>query len=192
MNVLLVSEGEHELRGALEALVRKLVLQPVECDPKKVTDREFRVHPGKGRGFFKKALRCMQWAKEHQYEGVVLVVDRDGDTSRSRQFDEAQESPLPEIRRALGVAVETFDAWMLADEQALSYVLGSTIQRLPDPEGMKEPKAVCTNLRDAARLSLGLADLYHVLAGAIQVAVLENRCPQGFGVFAQRVRQLNG
>ncbi|MDQ3440346.1 MAG: hypothetical protein M3478_08365 [Planctomycetota bacterium] len=74
------------------------------------------------------------------------------------------------IPRAMGVAVLTFDAWMLADEQALTMVLSRPIQRQPDPERIGDAKGSCIALRDESGSELGLAELYAELATVIKTS----------------------
>ena len=64
MRVLVVSEGEHELEGALNALVRRTAGKDFEFEAKTVRDPELRSHHGKGDGFFKKAVRALLFAEE--------------------------------------------------------------------------------------------------------------------------------
>ncbi|MDB5293218.1 MAG: hypothetical protein JWL69_4459 [Phycisphaerales bacterium] len=191
MKVLLVSEGKHELAGALETLARRLVPRPFDCDLKNIRDPLLHTHPGKGPGYFKKALRCVRYAHEQGYDAIVLVIDQDDDVDRRRHLTDAQNhTEVTTLARALGVAVRTFDAWMLADEQALSKVLGKTIHRLPDPETTRDAKQVCINLRGAPGGTAGLAEMYGEIAVHVNLTVLEQRCPTGFGTFADRVRTL--
>jgi hypothetical protein len=88
-----------------------------------------------------------------------------------------------------GVAICTFDAWMLADEQALRIALATAVQRQKSPEMIKDPKRICQALRNQSRFA-GLPDLYAAVADAIDVETLIDRCPKGFAPFAQRARQL--
>ena len=90
----------------------------------------------------------------------------------------------------MGVAVLTFDAWMLADEQALTMVLSRPIQRQPDPERIGDAKGSCIALRDESGSELGLAELYAELATVINLDVLQSRCPLGFAPFAERTRRM--
>lgn len=86
----------------------------------------------------------------------------------------------------------TFDAWMLADETALSAVLSRQVPREPDPERVKDAKRVCTALRDEAGTDMSLAELYAALAERIDLDVLVGRCPLGFEPFAGRLRAMAG
>ena len=197
MRVLIVSEGKHELgdegvTGALETLVRRVIDGPCDCDVRRVKDRVLHgsVH-GKGGGLFKKAIRWVLYANQNGYDGIVLVIDQDGDPQREQQLADAQAhlklTPLP---RALGVAIMTFDAWMLADESALSAVLGHHVDRQPDPETMRDAKGTCNRLRDQSESTVGLTHLYSEIANKVDLSTLAERCPRGFGPFAERLRQM--
>jgi len=195
VRLLIVSEGKHELgtperAGALETLVRRLIGHPCACDVLKVSDPALRGRfHGTGPGYFKKALRCVLHGAENGYDGVVLVIDQDDQPERRRQLADAQDhvtlAALP-----MGVAVVTFDAWMLADERALSNVLGHPVQRQPDPETIRDAKAACAALRDLARSDLSISGLYAELAEVIDLIALTDRCAVGFAPFAARVRQM--
>lgn len=191
MKLLIISEGKHELSGALETIVRRLTGIVEDVDLLKVSDPALRVHPAKGPGYFKKAVRCLLYASEHGYDALVLLIDQDDQIERRQQLSEAQDHlGLSTIPRAMGVAVLTFDAWMLADEQALSTVLSNPIQRQPDPERTGNAKGNCTALRDASGSGLSLTALYAALAEVINFDVLASRCPVGFEPFAQRARRM--
>lgn len=189
MKLLIVSEGKHELTGALETLVRRLTGIADGFDVLKVSDPALRVHHAKGPGYFKKAVRCLLYAFQNGYDALVLLIGQDDQPDRRRQLSDAQdELRLTALPRAMGVAVITFDAWMLADEQALSAVLTQPVPRQPDPERVRDAKSACTAIRDAARSELSLTALYTALAEVINLAALESRCPLGFEPFASRLR----
>jgi hypothetical protein len=146
---------------------------------------------GKGRGYFKRALRWMRQATRDGFDALVLLIDEDGDPDRIGQIAEAQEHwSMSDIPRALGVAIRTFDAWFLADEQAITAVLGGPVQRQPDPEREQTPKDRCRSLVDNAGSGVALRDLYRELSEQIDLTKLEARCPRGFAPFAARVRDL--
>lgn len=88
------------------------------------------------------------------------------------------------------VAVRTFDAWMLADEAALTVVLSQQVNQQPVPERLPRPKTVCADILKAAGSSMPLSDLYAAVAAEADLDVLETRCPRGFAPFAARVREL--
>jgi hypothetical protein len=190
MKVLLVAEGKHELGGALETLVRRLSPLALEVEHDRVSNDKIHAHHGKGQGFFKRAVRWILEARKRGYEALVLVVDEDGHRERVKELDDAQEYSGIEFRRALGIAIRTFDAWMLADEEALTSVLEYPVQRQPSPETVRDPKEVCKQLLAASTIGIPQAEMYNRLAQAITFRLLKERCAKGFAPFAERVRSL--
>ncbi|MCZ6680318.1 MAG: hypothetical protein O7E52_24065 [Candidatus Poribacteria bacterium] len=196
MKVLLVSEGKHELgtherQGALEVLVRRLHQNVQQCVPDKVSRNDIHAHHGKGQGYFKKALRWMMEAKKCEYDALILVIDQDTHPERVRELTEAQgEYVLASLPRALGVAILTFDAWMLADEQALTRALGYTVHPQRNPEITRDAKGVCAQLLTDSKGEMSQSELYSAVAGQAAIGTMENRCRKGFAPFAERVRAL--
>jgi hypothetical protein len=191
--MLLVSEGIHEEAGALENLVRRVVEREItSCEYRIVKDSSFRLHRGKGPGNYKRAISWMLQARREGFDALVMVIDRDRDNRRILEFEDAQNEQLltAGIRRSLGIAIRSFDAWMLADETALSVTLQCPIQRQPSPEENPDPKASCKSLRDSSPEEISLRDLYAKLGLCIDLQCLSDRCPKGFGVFAARLRSL--
>ena len=194
MNVLIVAEGKHELGGSLETLVRRLLPFDLTITFDDVRGHVPKLHPIKG-GFDyeKKALQWVMLADKRGFDAIVLLVDEDDQSERIKGFRRAQEQMAPPttLPRALGVAVHTYDAWMLADEKALSDVLSRVIQCQPAPETIRDPKSVCQQLRDdSPDCELGLAEMYARVAEKTRLEILEQRCPSGFRPFAERVRAL--
>lgn len=139
MRVLVVVEGKHESDGAVRALIKQLRHDLIDLEFDKLANATTRVH-GTGRGYFKKAIGWMREARKRGFGAVILLVDRDQVGERLNEITDAQNhTSICDIPRALGVAVEAFDAWMLADQQALSGVLGVNIQTQPDPESIAHP-----------------------------------------------------
>ena len=198
MRILIVSEGVHELGddnldGALVTLSSRLLNENVSFERKKVSSPEVRQHTQQGKGgrYEKRALGWIRLAEREDYDAIILVIDQDGEEERKQQFDRAQEDRrLSLLPRALGVAIKTFDAWMLADEQALSEVLETHIDPLPNPESEGAPKGKCESLRNEARSQLSPREMYAAIAERTVMEKLEDRCPRGFAPFAQRVRAL--
>ena len=191
MRTLIVAEGKHEHGGALNTLVCRLAApRELECDQERLARNDIHAHHGKGQGYFKKAVRWMLEAQKQPYEAIVLVVDEDGKSQRRDEIDKAQASGLASIHRALGVAIRKFDAWMLADEQALTGALEITIDRQPDPEGIDDPKTHCQQLLRGNDCTMSQTQLYSRMADLVDLERVAQRCPMGFRPFAQRVREL--
>lgn len=205
MRILLVSEGAHELGAwdpwgkpvgpsALENFCRRLLSHDAEFVRMKVSDPAVRTHGSAGRagGYERRVWMWLNRAEREGFDALVLVIDQDNpDERRQEQLDRAQEDARFPIRRALGVAIRTFDAWMLADEQALSTAAGYRVPRQRDPERASDPKSICRQLREAGTRTEGpTSDFYALLAEQVELGLVEQRCPRGFRPFAERVRKL--
>ena len=192
MKVLIVGEGKHELGGALETLVRRLMDRDIQCDVEPVKRNDIHAHHGRGQGYFKKALRWVLEARRRNYDAVVLLIDEDGKAERVRELTQAQEDvSVTAMPRALGVAIRTFDAWMLADESTLGNVLGLKVGQQRKPESLTDPKAVFRKLLDCSVQQLDQATLYRDIMVQVDLALLSTRCPRGFASFAGRVKRLS-
>ena len=191
MRALLVSEGKHEEGGALETLVCRVATVPLELTFRRSNDSRIRTHRGKGAGMFKRALAWMREAQRKGCDAIILVIDEDGHRDRRGQFDEAQDSEYFSVKRALGIAVRTFDAWMIADEKALSTVIGANVDRQSDPERNTAPKETCAGILTAHDSPMSQTEFYAGLAEVIDIDLLEDRCPKGFAPFAARLRGLH-
>ncbi len=190
MRALLVSEGKHEQSGALQNLVTRLAQANIDFELDRVSRSNIHAHHGKGSRYFKRAVRWLMEAKKRGVDALIMVIDEDGQRDRVIEFDRAQQFERVALRRALGVAIRTFDAWMLADEQALTSVLGCQVPRQPSPEEIEKPKETCKALHEASQNRAALRDIYSLVAKAANIQVLEERCPRGFAPFASRVRGL--
>ncbi len=190
MRVLVVSEGKHEQSGALENLLRRLGGGGTVFDIDRVSSDRIRIHvvPGKGKPLFKRALRWLLEAEKRGLDALVLLIDQDGERERCRQIADAQDNEkLSHLPRAMGVAIETFDAWMLADEEALTMVLGHTVLTQPEPETIRDPKGVCAGLLGK---EMAQREMYAQIADKIDIVELSSRCPKGFKPFAEHVRRM--
>ncbi len=186
MRVLVVGEGDHE-EQALPILVKQLncSIQDAAFDRIKNTRH---IH-GKGSRILKKAVGWSIEAQSRGFDALVLLMDEDGDADRRRAIEEAQASHLHPIPHACGIAIRTFDAWFLADQLAVSRVLGRTVQRQADPEDVRNPKGQCTALIAVGEIAT-LAEFYRLVAHEMDLAAVGERCPHGFRPFAERVAGL--
>lgn len=190
MKALIVCEGRHESGGALAVLVRRLAGPGLEYATDRVSRADIHAHHGKGGGYKKRAIRWLLEAQKRGFDALIFLIDQDHRPERRQQIDDAQEQELGAARRALGVAVKTFDAWMLADEKALTRVLNCPVLRQPSPETIDDPKKVCADLLSTGGGNMNQSEMYAALMEAIDIATLEARCPLGFAPFAERVRRL--
>jgi uncharacterized protein DUF4276 len=190
MKVLVVAEGKHEQSGALGNFLQRLGGDDAVFEFDRVANNRIRAFHGKGDGFFKRSVRWLLEAQKRGFDALILLIDEDGDRKRVDQMARAQNFTRWQFQRALGVAVRTFDAWMLADETALASVLGHPVDRQRDPETIHDPKQVCAGLLETSRNPLGQAEMYARVAQEANIEVIEERCPRGFVPFASRVRAI--
>lgn len=196
-SVLIVAEGEHELSGgtadaALPILVRRLLGEGVDLRPtsKRIRELSGHTHSGRGNPLARKFIGIMRLAEREGYDAVVILIDQDDDRSRHQAATVAQETAYTSFPRAVGIAVRTFDAWFLADHTALSNVFCTSISMQPDPEATSHPKHMVMGFNDTNGGDSRLRDLYSMMAAVVDLRMLKERCPQGFGVFADRVAAL--
>ncbi|MGN6368253.1 MAG: DUF4276 family protein [Phycisphaerae bacterium] len=193
MRILLVAEGQHEFHGALECLIRRL-LPPgttlTQVEKIKMSDATIGHVSGRGNRLTKRILFAMRHAIQLRCDALVLLIDEDGDRDRRPCILEAQESTAFPIQRAIGIAVQAFDAWMLADETAISVVLRKTIGCQPAPEEITRPKDKFAELLRESGSGLRFHEAYAQIAENARMEILLDRCPSGFAPFAKRISQL--
>ena len=202
LKVLLVAEGEHERFGALENLVRRLGGNDASFTPARASDNSVQGVHGEGKGeggHTKRALAWLRKAWKDHYDALIYLIDDDDKRHEKRndQIRKAQEFreldvPASHKPRAMGVAIKMFDAWMLADEEALTEVLGCSITKQRDPETIDEPKKECTRLLANGANKMAQREMYEKVALRLDIKVLTKRCPKGFKPFAERVRKMFG
>ncbi len=199
MKILLVAEGEHELHpheenSALAEIVRQLLPSVSQIDRKKMIDpavQQMPVH-GKKRAHQKRLMMWIRWAEKQGYDAIIAVVDEDGKADRKKAVDDLQESTFSAMPRAVGLAIRMFDAWMLADERALTAVLGGTVRRQKTPEEIKRPKEEFDRLLNASQNSLSQREAYLQVAQQLSLDNVAERCPKGFAPFKRHIEQLRG
>lgn len=89
---------------------------------------------------------------------------------------------------AVGQAVESFDAWMIADHRAVTGAGGNTHGLTGKPESEKKPKACAGKAFNCHPDGRGLGPYYHEVAANARIETLKEVCPKGFKPFADDVR----
>lgn len=214
MKWLLVAEGPHEVAqfneryrfdpatgeeqyGALRALIERILDGKVALPPpeiRRISDVNVATIRGRGKGYLPRLMAWLRWAeRENRFDFVVIVFDEDNVLERRKAAENAQENLVQAaIPRAIGVAIRTFDAWMLADQKALQSVLGTNVDFISRPEDEEDPKSCCKQLARTAGYEGATRDLYLKLITDhnLSIETLEKLCPKGFQPFAERVRKL--
>jgi hypothetical protein len=200
--ILVVAEGEHELadfseNGSLIILLRRILADfsfRAECRPIKSFNRRVHVRDdrrARGDRHARKLIAILDEAEKGRFDAVCILFDRDGDKSRELAATTAQETNYVAIPRAVGVAVESYDAWYLADELALTTELKVNVDRQSDPEVEKSPKDKVRRLLQAHNYPVSQREFYSAIAASISLQLLINRCPAGFAVFHERVKSIS-
>jgi hypothetical protein len=198
MKILLVSEGKHEIgadaeSSALAGLVCRIIGDNHEFTLEPVSNRKFKIHKprGKSADYEKRALACVRYAEREGFEALILVVDEDGDIDREAGITNSQNYEGFRLPRALGLAIHSFDAWMLADHVAMSKVVDRTINLQKQPETIKDPKSQCTKILAEAECAQALSEVYRQIVAIVDLVRLTERCPKGYAPFQSRVRALS-
>jgi len=163
------------------------------CTRRKVSDRVVQqvAFHGKSANYEKRLLLWLRYAEREGFNGLVLVVDEDGEADRRKGINKAQShTKFSTLPRAFGLAVRSFDAWMLADEQALTHVLEKTIDCSRDPEEIPDPKNDCKTLLDTQSQPFSQTDFYTKIAEVADLDKIARRCPKGFASFRAAVENI--
>jgi hypothetical protein len=132
--------------------------------------------------------QLLTWLRpDMQPDLAVVIVDADGDSRRKPMLDEAVNKVR--VNRVVAVAVQEFEAWLIADEAAVAAVLGQRLSRSKAPEQMarREAKEL---LKDWLAMSVqsGAAawELRRRIADRADLAVIAERCP-AFAAFRKEL-----
>jgi hypothetical protein len=155
-----------------------------------------------GKGYAAKAQVAITEAHRQGLDGVAIAVDRDGrrGTERLKLLRQGRDAATAKaaMPAAVGVAIETIEAWLLADEPAIGRALRFEKPPPcgPDPESLDgkpstddHPKVRLAHhlAMDADRARANQARL-EAIAEEADVAEIERRCVKGFKPFAEEVR----
>ena len=201
--IFLVGEGPHELGPPpygpavmrelppLARLVHRLLGEPDNIWFRCATGKEIpNVHRGKMASRHGKKVYSAAWyAHRRKWTAVVVVIDREGrrNADRLSAMKEGRDELAPPFPCALGMAVEAFDAWMIADLDAIEAAGGDRGQAPGRSESLSCPKDAADVVFATAGGS-GLGPRYAIVAKHVDLSLLEKACPKGFKPFAEEVR----
>lgn len=203
--VVVFGEGPHELGNildqslsqdqlpALPQLIHRLLDSPSSVEYTCHNFKNVRPVHKRGHKFGRKVIRAVRQARRDGFTAVAIVIDRDRKPDRGRigalrdgrdAVDGLEYPPC-----AVGCAVETFDAWMIADGKAIKQAGGAGNHKNPESldgkEGQgKHPKDIAARLFGGRR---SLSSKYAAIADNVDIKLLEKACPKGFKHFAEEV-----
>jgi hypothetical protein len=201
-------QSEEPKEGAVRVFVRRLL---EEKFGREVSDWEIessvlpRAHDRSDSvsGYERKVYLAIIGAAADDCSSVAVVIDRDRTESgvrlkalrSGRSLTEEKGEPLA-YKTALGVAIETVEAWLLADEKALNEALSPSppVQGLPAPEGLDGAPGTANHPKQmfrafVKRATKDVAAPYDEVAQRVRIDFLEQRCKEGFAPFAEEVRE---
>ncbi len=147
----------------------------------------------RGQGFLRDLPGLAGALSDERADLVVIVMDAHGRSPTNVMQDPEdawEKAEASSVAPVFGVATEALEAWLLADEKAISRALGGAhVDRQPAPEALDDPKA---RLSDLINQVTGGRD---ALTGAVAEQIaheaslrrLENRC-RSFNHFAVGLR----
>lgn len=218
MKILFVGEGRHDIGthefpprpGAPDAFLlgicQKLVPE-ISSDSIAIKWSQINLFSkDRRRGLDRKLLAASQLAASHGCVGLIAVVDQDRDEDRIRILNETRNAIAlrePTQRAAVGVAIESIEAWVLGDPAAIASTIGKTesevlsVYRLASVESLYErsgnhetrPKGIVSRIAAIAH-SEDSAEWRCDVADRISISTLERNCPSGFKPFADDVRRV--
>lgn len=168
----LVVEGVYD-EAALKELIQKCVLGEVQVLGRPCGD------VGKLMRRFPGLLESFRYAKEGAHVDKTLVV-RDAGIKAAQELKTTMGTTISNRSYSFPVkflvVVRELEAWLLADESAISAVTGKRAARVQNPEDISDPKERLKKILSEARISY-TAEVARKIAASAKVETVEARCP---------------
>ena len=150
----------------------------------------------------------VKFAKRQAYynkttDGVVFVLDSEGDQkkleSTRKDLEKGRDAVDLSIPMAVGVAHPCIESWLLADATAIRR--GLELDKSPDvpeePESLpafckdrkRNPKTVLARAAGSTKKELSANQKDRIATAINDLDLLRQRCPAGFGPFADEVQR---
>ena len=130
---------------------------------------------------------------------IIIVADADAilekrqrdleialQTIRDCHLDQ-DDKPISD-RSVGGLAIRDFEAWLLADSETVSRILGEKIEQITDLENFTNSKDTLESaINQSSYINKPLLQIKWDLAFEIDLAILKSSCPKGYGAFAHKL-----
>lgn len=110
---------------------------------------------------------------------IVVVADNDRRPPAERMTElrvACTPDTIDERVLTITVAIEAFEAWLLADEVAVSKVSGRTVRRLKQPERVKDPKSKLKEVTSFDSKRILYSQLLRSLAALMDLGQVSGKC----------------
>ncbi len=183
-------------KGVLPILLHTLCGSP----DKMLVKRYGRLFLGQSGSMMQKVRFARRQAYYNRSHGAVFVVDSEGDLKKRKQeVYKGRELGPADLPMAVGVAHPCIESWLLADAEAIRCGLGlSHIPNITDkPEELSapcrdrnhNPKTVLAECSSHRQNELSVENKDIIAKAMSNMALLKERCPQGFAPFAEEVEK---
>ena len=122
------------------------------------------------------ARKLLAWPERSRApEFAIVLVDGDGDPSRRATAERAVSGAI--VPAVIGVALQEFEAWLIADDAAVSRAISAAFGTQKCPEEMK-PRVAKQLLADAiGRTGAEPRLVRRTIARTSRLEVIADRCP---------------
>jgi hypothetical protein len=134
-------------------------------------------------------LRLLTWfPPQKPPELVVVLVDADGDTGRRTRMRKVAEGKVGSHVVVIAVAVEEFEAWLLADVKPWNAIGPAEHEELGNVEGRRPGRTKELVVRRARESGLPEAEVRHRVVSGLDLDVLSG-ASASFRQFVDDLRQ---
>lgn len=185
-----------EAEGAAHILIRRLCRERLARDEREIQFEiplRYKGREPAGADLLNRAVlrQLLTWSEPRfQPDIVIVLVDQDGDALRRDSLRQVVESLRLQFCTIIGVAVEEFEAWLIADHATVMRIADKNEQQGRAPESLApgESKRRLQQLLSTSSRDVRVYDLRRELAGAVDLSLVLEEC-RSFKRFFEEIKQ---
>lgn len=185
-----------DAEGAAHILIRRLCRERLAHDEREIQlelPLRYKGREPAGADLLNRAVlrQLLTWPEPRlQPDVVIVLVDQDGDALRRDTLRHIVESLRLQFRAIIGVAVEEFEAWLIADHAAVMRIADKNEQQGRAPESLApgESKRRLQQLLSTSPRDARVYDLRCEVARAVDLALVLEQC-RSFKRFFDEIKQ---